>query len=288
MATNWQPETGNWQPNKQRPKILIHQHFKQITHTMTRVIKYIFYDILRTRFILLYTVFLFVSTMAMYQLDSDSGKVVLSLLNIVLMVVPLVSIVFTTIHFFNSYEFIEMMLAQPINRKVIFLGEYLAVASSLCAAYAVGVGLPVAIYGLNQSGLTLLFTGVMLPMVFVSLAFFSSVLTRDKAKAIGIVLLFWFYFSLIYDGLLLWIIYTFSDYPLEQTTLTLVAFNPVDLARIIMLLTLDISALMGYTGAFYKDFFGSHTGMIFSTSILMLWIVIPLSIALRIFTKKDL
>ncbi len=255
---------------------------------MTRVIKYIFYDILRTRFILLYTVFLFVSTMAMYQLDSDSGKVVLSLLNIVLMVVPLVSIVFTTIHFFNSYEFIEMMLAQPINRKVIFLGEYLAVASSLCAAYAVGVGLPIVIYGLNQSGLTLLFTGVMLTMVFVSLAFFSSVLTRDKAKAIGIVLLFWFYFSLIYDGLLLWIIYTFSDYPLEQTTLTLVAFNPVDLARIIMLLTLDISALMGYTGAFYKDFFGSYQGLLFSTVILVLWILLPLWRSMHIFSKKDL
>src|SRR5574339_706822 len=99
---------------------------------MTRVLKYIFYDILRTRFILLYTAFLFISTFALFQLDSDSGKVVLSLLNIVLMVVPLISIVFTTIHFYNSYEFIELMLAQPVNRKVIFLGEYLAVASSLC------------------------------------------------------------------------------------------------------------------------------------------------------------
>ncbi len=255
---------------------------------MTRVIKYILYDILRTRFILLYTVFLFVSTMAMYQLDSDPGKVVLSLLNIVLMVVPLVSIVFTTIHFFNSYEFIELMLAQPINRRVIFLGEYLAVAFSLCAAYAVGVGLPILVYGLNQSGITLLFTGVMLTMVFVSLAFFSSVLTRDKAKAIGIVLLFWFYFSLIYDGLVLWIIYTFSDYPLEQTTLTLVSLNPVDLARIIMLLTLDISALMGYTGAFYKDFFGSYQGLLFSIVILMLWIIIPLWRSTHIFSKKDL
>jgi Cu-processing system permease protein len=255
---------------------------------MTRVIKYIFYDILRTRFILLYTLFLFVSTMAMYQLDSDSGKVVLSLLNIVLMVVPLVSIVFTTIHFFNSYEFIELMLAQPIKRSVIFLGEYIAIAFSLCAAYLVGVGLPVLIYGMNQSGITLLFTGVMLSMVFVSLAFFSSVLTRDKAKAIGIVLLFWFYFSLIYDGLLLWIIYTFSDYPLEQTTLTLVSFNPVDLARIIMLLTLDISALMGYTGAFYKDFFGSYQGLLFSTVILILWILLPLWRSVHIFSKKDL
>src|SRR6188768_3624533 len=102
---------------------------------MTQVIKYIFYDLLRTRFILLYTAFLLVSTLAMFQIDSDSGKVVLSLLNIVLMVVPLISVVFTTIHFFNSYEFIELMLAQPVNRKAVFLGEYLSVTTSLCMAY---------------------------------------------------------------------------------------------------------------------------------------------------------
>ena len=255
---------------------------------MTRVIKYVFYDILRTRFILLYTLFLFVSTLALFQLDSDTGKVVLSLLNIVLMVVPLVSIVFTTIHFFNSYEFIELMLAQPINRRVIFLSEYLAVTFSLCFAYVAGVGIPIVMYGFNQSGLTLLFTGTMLTMVFVSLAFFSSVLTRDKAKAIGIALLFWFYFALIYDGLLLWIVYSFSEYPLEKVTLGLVALNPVDLARIMMLLTLDISALMGYTGAFYKDFFGSYLGMTFSVLILFLWIVLPLLGSLRIFSRKDL
>lgn len=255
---------------------------------MTRIIKYIFYDLLRTRFILFYTAFLLVSTFALFQLDSDSGKVVLSLLNIVLMVVPLISVVFTTIHFYNSYEFIELMLAQPVNRKVIFLGEYLAVASSLCMAYLVGVGTPMLLFGAGQSAITLLFTGVVLTMVFVSLAFLSSVLTRDKAKAIGIALLFWFYFSLIFDGLLLWIVYSFSDYPLEKITLSLIALNPVDLARIIMLLQLDISALMGYTGAFYKDFFGSNVGILFSTAALLLWVVVPLWIALRIFSKKDL
>ena len=255
---------------------------------MTRVIKYIFYDILRTRFITLYAAFLLLSTMGMFQLDSDADKVVLSLLNIVLMVVPLVSVVFTTIHFFNSYEFIELMLAQPVHRKFIFLGEYLSVAVSLCAAYAVGVGLPCLLFRANQNAVTLIFTGVILTMVFVSMAFLSSVLTRDKAKAIGIALLFWFYFSLLYDGLLLWVVYTFSDYPLERVTLALIALNPVDLARIIMLLQLDISALMGYTGAFYKEFFGSNTGMLFSTSMLMLWIILPIWGALRIFERKDL
>jgi Cu-processing system permease protein len=255
---------------------------------MTRVIKYVLYDMLRTRFILLYTVFLFISTFAMFQLDSDSGKVILSLLNIVLMVVPLVSVVFTTIHFYNSYEFIELMLSQPVNRWVVFLGEYFAVALSLCFAFAVGVGLPMMVYGAGVSAFTLLYSGIMLTLVFVSLAFLSSVLTRDKAKAIGIALLFWFYFSLIYDGLLLWITYSFADYPLEKVTLALISFNPVDLARILMLLQLDISALMGYTGAFYKDFFGSNLGLIFSSGVLTIWVVVPVIIALQIFKRKDL
>jgi Cu-processing system permease protein len=255
---------------------------------MTRIIKYVFYDLLRTKFIVLYTVLLFVSTFAMFQIDSDASKVVTSLLNIVLMVIPLISIVFTTIHFYNSYEFIELMLAQPVDRKTIFLGEYLAVTSSLCIAFIAGCGIPVFLHGTSMAGATLLFCGVVLTMVFVSLAFLASVLTRDKAKAIGIALLFWFYFSLIYDGFLLWFVYAFNDYPLEKITLALIALNPVDLARVIMLLQLDISALMGYTGAFYKDFFGSGLGIIVSTVILCLWIAVPFFIAMRIFSKKDL
>lgn len=255
---------------------------------MSRIIKYIFYDILRTRFILLYTVFLLMSVVAMFQLDTDTGKVIMSLMNIVLMVIPLVSIVFTTIHFYNSYEFIELMLAQPVNRKVIFLSEYISTALSLCIAYLIGIGLPVLLYGASAAGITLIYSGLMLTLVFVSLAFLASVLTRDKARAIGITLLFWFYFSLIYDGLLLWIVYTFSDYPLENITVALVALNPIDLARIMMLLKLDISALMGYTGAFYQNFFGSFVGMTFSAGVLVLWIAIPLFIGTRIFSKKDL
>ena len=157
---------------------------------MNRIIKYVFYDILRTRFIVLYTCLLFISTFAMFQIDSDPSKVVMSLLSVVLMVIPLISIVFTTIHFYNSYEFIELMLAQPVDRKVIFVSEYLAVVSSLCIAFLIGCGIPIFLHGANITALTLLFCGVVLTMVFVSLAFLASVLTRDKAKAIGVALLF--------------------------------------------------------------------------------------------------
>src|SRR5215831_12282284 len=118
---------------------------------MLRIVKYILYDILRTRFIILYALFLALSTIGMFQLDSDTSKVVLSLLNILIIVIPLVSVIFTTIHFFNSYEFIEMMLAQPVNRSVIFLSEIVAVSVSLLLAFLAGVGLPVLYYGASDS-----------------------------------------------------------------------------------------------------------------------------------------
>jgi Cu-processing system permease protein len=255
---------------------------------MGRILKYIFYDILRTRFVLGYSLFLLVVTLAFFQLDSDSSKVMLSLMNIVLIVVPLISVVFTTVHFYNSYEFIELMLAQPVNRRTVFLGEFFAVALSLCLAFAMSTGIPMIVYGAGVEAFMILYSGIMLTLVFVSLAFLAAVLTRDKAKAIGIALMFWFYFALIYDGLLLWIIYSFSDYPLEKATLVLVSLNPIDLARIMILLKMDVAALMGYTGAFYKDFFGSYIGLLFSSVLLIAWALIPLSIALAIFKRKDL
>jgi Cu-processing system permease protein len=255
---------------------------------MIKIAKYVLYDILRNRFILLYTLFLLIVTLSMFSLDSDPGKSTLSLLNIILLVVPLVGVIFTTIHFFNSYEFIELLLSQPVNRKTIFFAEFLSVALALSCAFLVGVALPMVLLNLNASTFYLILAGLLLTFVFVALAFGASVSTRDKAKGIGIALLFWFYFTLIYDGLVLYIIYSFSDYPLEKITLLLVSLNPVDLARIIILLKLDLSALMGYTGAFYKNFFGSHLGIIYSFLFLLCWIAIPLFLSLRKFLKKDI
>ncbi len=255
---------------------------------MLKIAKYSLYDIIRNRIVIAYTAFLLLVSFAFFNLQGDGGKGVLSLLNIILIVVPLVSIVFSTIHFYNSYEFIELLSAQPLKRKTILLGEFTGVASSLSVAFLVGVGIPTLLFELSDKGILLILVGLLLTLIFVSFAFFAAVVTRDKAKGIGVALLLWFYFSLIYDGLVLVILFAFSDYPLEKATLGLTLLNPVDLGRVLMLLKLDTSALMGYTGAIFKDFFGTTWGILISSIVMVLWIVIPLSIAVRVFNKKDI
>jgi Cu-processing system permease protein len=255
---------------------------------MLKLSKYILYDILRNKIIIAYTLFLLVISISLFRMEENSSKAILSLMNIVLIVLPLISLVFTTIHYYNSYEFIELMLSQPMSRTRILISEYSGVCISLLTSFFVGIGIPVLLYSPGEVGFSLLFAGATLTLVFTSLAFLASVISRDKAKGIGAVLLLWFYFTLIYDGLVMLILFAFSDYPLEKFTLVLSALNPVDLGRIFIMLKMDISALMGYTGALYKDFFGSIWGMLFTTSIMFLWIALPMTIAVKLFRKKDL
>ena len=255
---------------------------------MLKLTRYVLYDILRNRIVIAYTLFLLLVSLSMFRMEENSSKAMLSLLNIVLIVLPLISLVFTTIHYYNSYEFIELMLSQPLSRSRILLSEYAGVCISLLSAFWIGVGIPVIIYAADATGFALLFTGTSLTVVFTSIAFLASVRSRDKARGIGFALLLWFYFALIYDGLVLLTLFAFSDYPMEKFTLVLSALNPIDLGRIYIMLKMDISALMGYTGALYKDFFGSGSGVLFTAGIMTIWAVVPLWLALRSFKRKDM
>jgi Cu-processing system permease protein len=255
---------------------------------MLKLSRYVLYDIFRNKVVIGYTLFLFLISMSLFKMEENSSKAMLSLLNIVLIVVPLISLIFATIHYYNSYEFIELMLSQPMSRTKILLSEYSGVSLSLLASFLIGVGIPVLIYSFDETGIAMLFTGSALTMIFSSIAFFASVKSRDKARGIGAALLLWFYFALIFDGLILLILFAFSDYPLEKLTLLLSSLNPIDLGRIFIMLKMDVSALMGYTGALYKDFFGSWPGMLYTMGIMFIWMAVPLWLTVKAFKRKDL
>jgi Cu-processing system permease protein len=210
------------------------------------------------------------------------------LLSLVLIVVPLITLVFGTIHFYNSYEFIELLAAQPVRRRTILLAEYVGVSVALCAALLIGVGLPVMLYAAGATGFTLLGVGVILTLIFNALAFLGAVSTRDKARGIGVAMLLWFYFALLHGGVMLFVMFAFEDYPLERATMAMISLNPIDLGRVVMLLQMDVSALMGYTGAMMKDMLGTAAGATYGVAILSMWAVIPLILAVWIFRRKDL
>lgn len=255
---------------------------------MLTVSKYVFLDLLKNRSILVYTLVLAVLSFTLLGLDGNSTKGLLSLLNITLLFVPVITTLFSAIYFFNSLEFIELLLSQPVKRTGILLSEYAGMALSLSAAFVAGVGVPLMILLPVGASFVLILCGVMLTFVFTSIGLLIFVLSRDKTRGIGAAIIVSLFFTLLFDGLMMAFIFAFSEYPIDKAVVAMIGLNPVDLARILMLLQLDVAVLMGYSGALFKEFLGSSSGSIFAVGCMLIWIVAPLLLALRIFKKKDL
>ena len=255
---------------------------------MKKIIKYVMLNILRSKIIIGYTLFLLLVSMIVFNLEDNSSKGLTSLLNIILIIVPLVSIIFSTIYIYNSAEFMELLVSQPLKRSTLWMSEFIGLSSAMSLAFLIGAGIPILLYQPDAVGITMLITGILLSIIFVSIALLASVKTRDKARGIGLAILLWFYFSIIFDGLVLFILFQFEDYPMEKPMLIFSALNPIDLSRILILLKMDVSALMGYTGAVFQDFFGTVTGTVIAVSTLLLWAAIPCWFSVRSFVKKDL
>ena len=255
---------------------------------MNRIIKIILLDILKSKIVIAYTLILAILSWSSFALEDNSAKGILTILNVILFTVPLVSILFATIYLYNSAEFIELLLSQPIKRKKIWISLFLGLSFSMILAFFVGAGIPLLLNSPDSIGLMMLVNGFFITTIFTALAFLSSILTRDKAKGIGIAIMTWLFFALLFDGIVLFLLFQLSDYPIETAMVAVTAFSPIDLARIQILLHLDVSAMMGYTGAIFKDFFGTNVGLIVSFLLLMLWTIIPFTISLMKFKNKDL
>ena len=255
---------------------------------MNRIIKIILSDILKNKIVLVYTLILAILSWSSFGMEDNTAKGMLTVLNVILFTVPLVSILFATIYIYNSAEFIELLVSQPIKRSKIWISLFISLALSLIISFLIGSGIPLLINAPNLNGIMMLLIGVLITAIFVSLAFLSAIFNRDKARGIGASIVIWLFFALIFDGLILFLLFQFSDFPIEKPMIFVTSLSPIDLARIQMLLHLDASAMMGYTGALFKEYFGNGIGIIISLLLLVLWVIIPFILSLKKFKTKDL
>jgi Cu-processing system permease protein len=247
---------------------------------------------MRSRWSYIYFLFYLLLGIVLLFLNNDLSKAVITLMNVIIILVPLIGTIFGVMYYYNSKEFTELLLAQPIKRSYIFLGQYLGVAFSLSMSLILGLGLPFIFYGIFKSSAIwdfalLLVTGGFLTFIFTALAFNIALANENKIKGFGYAILLWLFMAVIYDGIFLMFLVMFDDYPLDKFSLIASMFNPIDLSRILILLKLDISALLGYTGAVFQKFFGTSQGLIISVFVLSLWVIISTYNIFRISRKKD-
>jgi Cu-processing system permease protein len=261
-------------------------------NTAAKVLKYDLRDLARSRWLIGYALFFAALTDGLIRFGGSTERALLSLASIVLFVVPLVALVFGTVYFYNAREFTELLLAQPVDRHQLFGGLFLGLTLALSLSFVAGVGLPLLIEGVDDSAARgplamLLVAGVALTCIFAALAFLIAIRTEDRLKGLGLAIAAWLGAAVVYDGLVLLAVLVFGEYPLEQPMLVAMFLNPLDLARVLLLLQFDAAALLGYTGAVFNTFFAGTAGTLVSLTALAAWIAAPVLLGVRAFQRKD-
>ena len=154
---------------------------------MLNILRYSFFDLMRSRWSYFYFVFYLALGFALLFLNNSLPKAIITLMNLIVVLTPLIGTIFGVMYFYNSREFTELLLAQPVKRSTIFLGQYLGIAGSLSLSLVLGLGIPFLLYGILLSGeivnfIFLLIDGALLTFIFVALAFILSLYNDNRIK----------------------------------------------------------------------------------------------------------
>lgn len=256
-----------------------------------KVVRYEVQNVLRGKALVAYGLFFFATTMGLIRLGGGVERALPSLANVVLLAVPLVSLLVTTVFLYDGRAFTELLLSHPVGRPTLFGGLYLGLALPLSAMFVLGVGVPLVLFGDFVQGagpiLLVLASGALLTAVFTALGFWVAFSVGEAARGLAAALILWLVFTLVYDGVVLIASQALAAYPLERPMLAAMVLNPVDLARVMILMAVDASALLGYTGAVFEDFFGGVWGVLAAGASLVAWVAVPYALALRRFRRMD-
>lgn len=255
---------------------------------MPKIFKYETLNLFQSFTVWVYTLFIFFLTSGFAFFTGDPSKTVSAVLSMVVFLLPIIVMILTIMDYYNSREFIEMLLSYPLSRKSVFLGKFLALSFVLTVSWTIGYLLPILLRRWAYDyAIWLYISGLIISWVCIPLALLFGILNDDKVAGVGLIIGIWLFLTLIYDSLILGISLSFRDYPVENVVIPMIFLNPIDLARILVVRTMDIAILMGYTGALFETFLRGKIGIILAFLSISLWVVIPTFLANWIFERKD-
>lgn len=257
-------------------------------------------DALRNRWFLLYTLIfiglaLALSTLARPDVAftelAEYNRTVASLVNLVLLFVPLIGLMFGATSLAGEREVgvLNYLLAQPVSRAEILIGKYSGIAGALLTTLGLGFGSAGLILGLRGSteSATGYFVTVLmaclLALGMLSIGFLISAMTRKTATALGGALFIWLLLVFVGDlGLIGAAIVT--EMPIETTTL-LAMLNPLQLFKMGAIFSVHASLeVLGPAGQYATTTFGeSFMPLIWAG--LLLWVIVPLGAAQLVFRR---
>ena len=217
-----------------------------------------------------------------------------SLLNLVLYVIPLLSLSMGTLSFTSEKSNSELLFAQPVTRTEILIGKLAGLFASITLAMLIGFGVAGVIIasrvgseGSIRYPLLVVFS-LLLVLVFLSLGILVAMLCHRKTKAFGIALFLWFFFVLFYDLLVIGLTFLLTERTANTFIFASLFGNPVDMVRVASLIVLDGKEIFGTAGAALLRFLGGEKASLVLLLIgLLVWIGVPLWLSQKLLNRQD-
>jgi Cu-processing system permease protein len=257
-------------------------------------------DARRNRWYLIYVVVFAVLSLALAWLGMTGlgdyglagfGRTAASIINIVLLIVPLMGLTLGAISLAGERErnTLLYLLAQPVTQLEVMLGKYLGLGIALFSALVFGFGISGILIAIKGGSAEIKLYSLMvllaflLALVSLSLGFLISSTVRKGSTAVSIALFIWL------------LLLVFGDLGLMGTAmvlklgvsqlLTLTVLNPMQIFKIAAILNLRGNLeVLGPAGIFALRTYGAQL-MPVLVAILLAWILIPLGLAYTAFKK---
>jgi len=256
---------------------------------------------IKNRWFLLYTVcFSLLALLLLFLASSRSeiagysgfGKTAASLINLVLLFVPLIALVTGAISISSEREngTLSYLLSHPITKSEIFVGKFIGTLIPIWFSISLGFGLAgigVAIGGgegdVSKYVITALLSAL-LAASLLSIGLLVSAYSKKASKAIGIAVFLWLLFIILGD---LGIMGTTVAMGLGiKQVFVLALLNPAEVFKIASVLALSPRfEILGPAGIYAVRTFGKEGIFYLLFAIMLLWTLIPLGYAYLVFTR---
>jgi Cu-processing system permease protein len=220
------------------------------------------------------------------------GRTSASLINLVLLIVPLMGLTLGALSLAGEREkgTLIYLMAQPINQLELLLGKFTGMALALMAALCLGFGLSGLLIAINGGGteigtyVILLLLSCLLAVASLSVGFLISAAVKRSATAVGLALFLWLLLVFFGDlGLMgTAVVLQFNVNQLFAAALA----NPLQLFKLASILNLRQNLeVLGPAGIYAFRTYGSR---LFPSLIvlLFLWVLIPFLLTTWIFKRK--
>ena len=221
------------------------------------------------------------------------ARVTLSLMNLVLIIVPLTGLMLGVTSIAGGGESLSLLLAQPVSRGEVLAGKFLGLAAALGVAQALGFGGGGVVVALNGGAqqvpgfLVLTVLSLVLGWVTLAAAICIASLWPDRLRAMSVALMLWLLMVIAYDLVVLGATTLLSGLPLQSVLFPALIVNPVDLVRVLTTLAVGSGALFGPTSAVLMRMFGTTAGVALGLAVLLVEGIVPLLVAARVFRRRD-